>query len=288
MNYISLKKKLSDLDVEIPNRILDGCKHLKSKFNSQFNYVDIISPIKRAELIKNYKLTAEEQLFIAASVFYDSDSDLYHKANAALVLGYRSLDIKDDFYFNWAIKSIKLIIKSLVKQEHNGDNKNVKFNRNHMLISLNFLLSQMSIAVLNASLFMKGIVSSLKVIEEEGLYLKNSYYSINMVLNLCAIYLPGKYFNKLLELNIELSKLSYKYHDEMTPWTRFKEFSSTVQNLSVMQEYKINRKLTEKKFFYSSVRCTDKEYLYKRFCILEHNESAELVECISGLYEKYT
>lgn len=270
-----------------PSKINKGCSLVIKKYKEKFNFIDIISPPKRSALVSTYKLSHTEQLYIALAINFDPDYDSCHKANALLVASYRALDIESVFYKEYLIDIVESLIEKISFEGKKENVTNVKFDKSHVSVSLSFVLLQMGIALKNKAVFVKGIEYALKtVLNDQGGYLKNSFYSINMILNLLALYFKGDVdvIDKLFFINLQLSKISYGYHDNYTPWTRYKELSFSINNLSILKEYQSGNINISDKLFRSSVRCSNKELYYNNFKSFKVDNKNSLYSIVDSLY----
>ena len=274
---------------QLPADLEDGCATVKSKFKNKFYFGDIVSPPKRSQLINTYSLTSEDQFFIAACVVYDGDEGIYHKANAALILGYRAIDAWNVSYIDNAIIAILLVVKKLKLIPNDDSTLQVKFNNNHVRISLALMLAQLSIASENEKLFVGSLIDSLDVVKNnKGIYLKHSYYSLNLIFNFIASYLDNSFIEPVKKLSIKLSQLSYSYHDDQDKWSRYKEFSLSVHNLSILVKYQEDQEGLHENLFNCSLRCSHREQLYRSYCDFTGSYNIALEEVVSNLADDFT
>ncbi|WBA17128.1 hypothetical protein [Salinivibrio kushneri] len=238
-------------------------------FNPSLNCQEIISPIERKRMRDNGIINSVSTFFISRNICKNKENDIFFRANASLVMGYRALEEYNSSILNESYDIISRILQDLEGQTNREFNNKVKQNKEHCIISNLYLQMQISVALNDEKKFVisaNNILKKIKSIKNTSI-LKWSYYSISMAINMIALY-KYELTNKLYYLSFELFKKSIEHHDANDTKTKIYELEISFKRLTQLQrlaQKNNDSDFKEDDIFYSSFRIAKNSSIYDNF-----------------------
>lgn len=238
-------------------------------FNPSLNCQEIISPIERKRMRDNGLINNASTFFISRNICKNKKNDIFFRANASLIMGYRALEEYKLSILKESYDITSKILQDLEEQPNREFNDKVKQNKEHCIISNLYLQMQISVALNDEEKFVISANNILKIIKniKNTTILKWSYYSISMAINMIALY-KQELTNKLYHLSFELFKKSIDLHDANDTKTKIYELEISFKRLNQLQRLvhkKNDSDFKEDDIFYSSFRIAKNSSIYDNF-----------------------
>ena len=249
------------------NVVTDGLKPLDD--------LSIIYPSGRSGL------SAQDVYFIARNIALHYP-EYIRRCNASVVMGYRALDIGEELLTSESITIINALI-DCEKKYQSSSNKDPKLSSDHILFSMLYLVTLMSIFCSDEDLFIESINKVLvrqRLIKDDFVFLFSSY-TLVLCHRLAACYLCPTLSVTLYNECINIVKRGFKYLSEELNSIELNEVSHTAKRLSDFKGY-ISLEKSMDDLFRESLRCGNQDVLISNFKKFHFKYRIDLIPSMSA------